>query len=110
MLDLPELLAPASSVKGRTSRVCSSTIDLKPETDSDVIAGGDYGESPAAPFDLDIPRRASHSIVRGIPGLIIAGIRRSRKPPADDPNLGSTRHPGRDRIAGAKSASGGGER
>ena len=48
MLDLPELLAPARSVNGRISIVCSSTIDLNPETDSDVMAGGVFGESPEA--------------------------------------------------------------
>jgi hypothetical protein len=38
MLDLPELFAPASSVSGRISMVCSWAIDLNPATDSDVIA------------------------------------------------------------------------
>ena len=35
MLDLPELLAPASSVNGLISIVCSFTRDLKPLTVSD---------------------------------------------------------------------------
>jgi len=50
MLDFPELLAPASSVKGRISRVCSFTMDLKPDTESDVIAGGEAGVFSAGPF------------------------------------------------------------
>lgn len=32
MLDLPELLAPARTVRGRISICCSLSIDLKPET------------------------------------------------------------------------------
>ena len=79
MLDLPELLAPARSVNGRISIVCSLTIDLKPETDSDVIAGGVFGESPEAPFDFDILRRAFPAVECGIPSLIIPGTHRSRK-------------------------------
>jgi hypothetical protein len=66
MLDLPELLAPARSVKGRISIVCSSAIDLKPETDSDVIAGGVFG-SPEAPFDFGMLRRAFPAVECGIP-------------------------------------------
>ena len=51
MLDFPELLAPASSVKGRISMACSFTMDLKPVTASDVIAeGGEAGILLAGPF------------------------------------------------------------
>jgi hypothetical protein len=52
MLDFPELFAPARSVNGRISIVCSSRIELKPATESDVIAGGVVGKSREAPFDL----------------------------------------------------------
>ena len=34
MLDLPELFAPASNVRGRTWMSCSSEIDLKPQLKS----------------------------------------------------------------------------
>jgi hypothetical protein len=50
MLDLPELLAPASSVNGRISRVYSFTMELKPDTESDVIAGGKSAVFSAGPF------------------------------------------------------------
>ena len=110
MLDLPELLAPARSVKGRISIVCSSTIDLKPETDSDVMACGVFGESPVAPFDLDMIRPAFHAVEHSIPGLIIAGIHPTRKRLAADPIPGSTRTGPRDRMVEAISASGGVER
>jgi hypothetical protein len=55
MLDFPELLAPARSVNGRTSNVCSSTIDLNPATEIDVIAGGVVAASSGGPLDFDIP-------------------------------------------------------
>src|SRR5262249_42293977 len=58
MLDLPELLAAARSVKGRISIVCSSTIDLKPETDSDVMPGGPFDGSSGGPLDFGIRVRA----------------------------------------------------
>ena len=54
MLDLPELFAPASSVRGRTSIVCSSKIDLNPPTERVVIVTGPSGDSLLFPFDLDI--------------------------------------------------------
>ena len=54
MLDLPELFAPARSVRGRIAIVCSSTIDLKPEMERDVIAGGVSGDSLELPFDFAI--------------------------------------------------------
>ena len=54
MLDLPELFAPARSVKGRIAIVCSSTIDLKPEMERDVIACGVSSNSLELPFDFDI--------------------------------------------------------
>ena len=69
MLDLPELLAPARSVNGRISSVCSSTIDLKPETDSDLMAGGVFGDSPLAPYDFDMLRPAFHAVGDGIPAI-----------------------------------------
>ena len=54
MLDFPELFAPASSVRGRISIVCSSEIDLKPATESVVIVGGFAGDSSDFPFDFAI--------------------------------------------------------
>src|SRR5437879_2693471 len=66
MLDLPELFAPARSVRGRISIVCPSTIDLKPETESDVIARG-VVDSPEAPFDFDMLRQPFPAVERGIP-------------------------------------------
>ena len=45
MLDLPELLAPASIVSGLTSMDCSSAMDLKPETEMRVMPSGFGGES-----------------------------------------------------------------
>ena len=67
MVNLPELFAPARSVKGRISRVSSATIDLKPQTESDVIAGGPFGASAEAPFDFDILRRTFPAVECGIP-------------------------------------------
>ncbi len=67
MLDLPELFAPARSVKGRIAIVCSSTIDLKPEMERDVIAGGVSGNSLELPFDFAIRWSAFHAMVGGIP-------------------------------------------
>ena len=54
MLDLPELFAPASSVRGRTSIVCSSKIDLNPPTERVVIVTGPSG------YFLVIPIRPGH--------------------------------------------------
>jgi hypothetical protein len=55
MLDFPELFAPAKSVSGRTSIVCSTEIDLNPATESVVIVGGSW----EFPFDLVIWRSVS---------------------------------------------------
>ena len=54
MLDLPELFAPARSVRGRISSVCSSKIDLKPATEIVEIVAGLCAESLAFPFEFDI--------------------------------------------------------
>jgi hypothetical protein len=49
-------LAPANSVRGRISIVCSSTIDLNPATEIVVMAGGCTIDFSELPFDLVIPR------------------------------------------------------
>jgi hypothetical protein len=85
MLDLPELLAPASNVRGRISIRCFAMIDLKPWTISDVIAGGVFGESPVSPFRLDILRQAFHSVERDVTRLIIARVLPTGKRDAVDP-------------------------
>jgi hypothetical protein len=50
MLDFPELFAPANSVSGRISIVCSSEMDLNPATESSVIVTGSW----ELPLDLVI--------------------------------------------------------
>ena len=59
-------VAPARSVRGRTSIVCSSEIDLKPATESVVIVGGLRGDSWEFPFDFDITVNASRSTIRSL--------------------------------------------
>ena len=54
MLDLPELLTPASRVRGRIWIVCASEIDLKPATEIVEIDGGLCGDPLEFPFDFDI--------------------------------------------------------
>jgi hypothetical protein len=54
MLDSPELFAPARNVSGRTSRVCSFTMDLKPDTERDAIATGVAGVYLISPFGFGI--------------------------------------------------------
>jgi len=61
------VLFRSRSVNGRIAIVCSSTIDLKPEMDRDVIAGGVSGNSLELPFDFDIRCLAFHAMVGGVP-------------------------------------------
>ena len=110
MLDFPELLPLARSVKGRTSIVCSSTIDLKPETDSDMIAGGIFGTSPEAPFDLGILRRPFIEWITESQGPLSQEFGRPESRSRPFRFLGLTTNVRRDRMTGAIIGSRGRER
>jgi hypothetical protein len=64
---------------------------LKPETESDVIAGGLVGNSEDAPSDFDMIRHDLPAPEYAIPGEIIARTNRPRKGSGIDPILGPTR-------------------